>query len=147
VRSDIRNKLTKIAGTALLVVAAGTGCSGQGTDQPGGPDGVSPNVASSTTFCDNEPGASTGVTIAWDVTYQYSDNSPLDFSEIQGYKVYFGTQTKQYNNVIFVDDPAMTSCAIPVSSSDSTSTYYVAMTVVTKDGLESDYSNEIVRSI
>lgn len=143
---DFRNKLIKVAGTALLIIAAGTGCSGQGTDQPG-LGGVNPNVASSTTFCDNEPNATTGVTIAWDVPYQYSDNSPLDFSEIQGYKVYFGTQTKQYNNVIFVDDPAMTSCAIPVNTSDSTSTYYVAMTVVTKDGLESDYSNEIVRSI
>jgi hypothetical protein len=88
--------------------------------------------------------ATSGIEIAWDLPIEYSDNSPLYFSDIDGFRIYFGTEPKRYNNVISISDPAMTSCSLPVNTSD---TYYITMTIVTKDGLESDYSNEIIRTI
>lgn len=137
IRFNISSKLIIIG----LIFASFSGCGADGTV---GPDTSTSTSSVGAVFCNNGAGASSGITVAWDVPTEYSDNSPLYFSDIDGLRIYFGTEPKRYNHIISINNPAMTSCSIPVSASD---TYYIAMTVVTKDGRESDYSNEIVRSL
>jgi hypothetical protein len=124
----------------ILFIVNLYGCGADNASEPSG--SITPAVS---TFCGNtDVEAAADISIAWDTPFEYSDDSPLDFSDIDGYRIYFGNESKRYNNIIRISDPAITSCSIPVESSD---TYYISMTVVTKDGLESDYSNEIIRTI
>jgi hypothetical protein len=140
IRVSLRSKLASIVLTFLSL--SGCGANNASVDSASISDGSLPVSASY--YCGSQAGTSNDITIAWDAPIEYSDKSPLYFSDISGFRIYIGTAPERYNHIISVNDPATTSCSIPVSASG---TYYIAMTVITKDGLESDYSNEVTRSL
>ena len=112
-------------------------CSGESNNDTGA-------IASVSTYCDGSTGSSAGISIAWDTPTKYSDNSNLDYSELQSYNIYYGTEPGNYTGFISIDDLTVNSCSVPASLSG---TYYIVMTVELKDGRESGYSNELVRII
>ena len=81
--------------------------------------------------------AAQDVTLAWDANEAQSDI-------VSGYRLYYGTASRQYAASNRVDAPQTTST---VSNLSEGSTYYFAVTAVTSGGLESDYSVEISYTI
>lgn len=81
-------------------------------------------------------GVSQSVSLAWDAPTTYTDGTPL--TAPAGYKVYYGTTSGHYTNVIDVHN--LTTCLI---NSLSPGTYFVAVTCYDSSGIESDFSNEI----
>jgi hypothetical protein len=78
-------------------------------------------------------------TIAWQAPQAKTDGSAL--ASLSGYRIHYGSASRAYSNVVAVSDPALTRYVI---RDLAPGTYYVAMTAVAADGLESDYSIETV---
>jgi len=88
--------------------------------------------------------SATGVaTLAWTPPTEYSDHSIL--SDLAGYYVYYGNSTGNYNHRIKVTNPGLTEFVI--ENLVVNSTYYFAVTAINSTGIESDYSNEVIRTI
>ncbi len=97
----------------------------------------------------NNTGGNTGggiysIQVTWDQPTTYSDDAPLNTSDIASYRIYYGTASGNYSNVVNTTDPAVTTWDI---TNLAAGTYYITVTVVLNDGRESGYSNEISRSI
>jgi hypothetical protein len=74
------------------------------------------------------------VTLAWDAATD---------TGLAGYKIYYGTQTKQYS--YYIDAGNLTAIIVPDLTAGQT--YYFAATAYNSDGTESDYSNEVIYSL
>ena len=74
------------------------------------------------------------VALAWD---------PSTDPSVTGYKVYYGTASRTYTNMI----AAGSATSVIVSNLVSGVTYYFAATTYTADGMESDYSAEAAYSL
>jgi len=84
---------------------------------------------------------STGsASLAWDAPTTYVDGTPA--TGPAGYKVYYGTASRTYTHII--DVKTAQSCTI---NSLAHSTYYFAITAYDTSGIESDYSDEISKTI
>jgi hypothetical protein len=70
------------------------------------------------------------VTLAWD---------PNSETDLAGYRLYYGTTSRSYQNTIDVGNATST----PVSDLQKGATYYFAVTAYNDSGIESDYSNEV----
>ena len=79
------------------------------------------------------------ISISWVQPSENVDGSPL--VDLAGYRIYYGTESRNYENSIDVSDPAATSHAFSAVSGD----YFVTMTAFDRDGNESTFSNEILR--
>jgi fibronectin type 3 domain-containing protein len=101
------------------------GCGGGG----GGGSSSNNTGSSNTGNTSNSEGAGT-ISLAWDANTS---------SGIAGYKVYYGTSSGNYPDVINVGDTA----TYTVSNLQSGHTYYLAVTDYDTSGNESGYSNEI----
>jgi hypothetical protein len=109
------------------VITGETGTSG-GTDQPPvAGDGTGQTVV-------------TNVVLAWDMPTTYVDGTPL--TNLAGFKVYYGTASGVYPQVIDVRD--MTTYS---SGTLGPGTYYFAVTSYDSYGSESEFSNEISTTI
>jgi len=75
--------------------------------------------------------AGESVTLAWDPSAQ---------SNVIGYRLYYGTFSRNYTASNRVDAPATISTAANLVGGR---TYYFAVTAIDSDGLESDYSAEV----
>jgi len=84
--------------------------------------------------CGAQPVTNASVDLAWD-TYT---NQP----GITGFKLYYGHETGLYTNSIFVPGGNSTNATIPGLDLDTT--YYIAATAIGTNGLESEFSNEVV---
>src|SRR5688572_1051403 len=73
------------------------------------------------------------VTLAWDANSE---------TNLVGYKLYFGTSSRQYTNVSNLGNVLSTSVTLLEGS-----TYYFAVTAVNALGIESDYSAEVSQNI
>ncbi len=80
------------------------------------------------------------VSLAWDMPTTYVDGTPL--TDLAGFKVYCGTASGVYPQVIDVRD--MTSYT---SGALGPGTYYFAVTAYDSYGSESEFSNEISATI
>ncbi|OFZ10703.1 MAG: hypothetical protein A2Z20_12700 [Bdellovibrionales bacterium RBG_16_40_8] len=78
------------------------------------------------------------VTLTWDAPTTNTDGSPL--SDLAGYKVYYGGQSKVYATTIDTADMVNNSYGI---SGLAPNTYYFAVTAYDSSNNESDYSNEV----
>ncbi len=88
-----------------------------------------------------EPGTFTR-DISWVAPSLREDNStPIALSEIDGYRVYYGTAAGDYQLQIDIDDSSITGYTLNLYSGV---TWYVVMTTVDTDGRESLYSDEII---
>lgn len=72
--------------------------------------------------------------------------SPNPESNLAGYKIYYGTETRMYTASVDVGLPATVDGRVPASLSGFIPgiTYYFAATAYDTDGFESDYSTEVV---
>jgi hypothetical protein len=82
------------------------------------------------------------VTLNWSPPTENTDGSPL--TDLAGYRLYFGKNSRQYDNEIQIDSPGITTYVVDNLSPD---TYYFAATAVNSEGMESPYSGEAVRTV
>ncbi|MEM8767352.1 MAG: LamG-like jellyroll fold domain-containing protein, partial [Pseudomonadota bacterium] len=81
------------------------------------------------------------VALRWQAPTENVDGSPL--TDLAGYRIYYGTDSRSYGNTVEVSDPGSTEASFTAPSGD----YYVTMTALDAEGNESAYSNEIVKAV
>ncbi len=86
------------------------------------------------------------VTLSWDAPTTMTDGSPLNPStDVSMYKIYYGTASNTYTQVVNVSNPGTTT--ITQTLSLPAGTYFFVVTDVDASGLESDYSNEVTKTL
>jgi len=60
-----------------------------------------------------------------------------------GYRIHIGTDSREYTRRIRVWDPAVSTRSIQLPPGS----YFIAMTTLDQDGVESRYSNEVIRKV
>src|SRR5690606_17688356 len=81
-------------------------------------------------------------TLSWTAPTQRTDGTPLD--DLAGYKVYWGTESRDYTESVQIDNSGVTTYVV---ENLGPGTYYFALTALSSDGFESDYSNEASKTI
>jgi len=76
-----------------------------------------------------------------DVPTTYDDGSPLNFSDLAGYKIYYGPASGNYTSNITAENMNVTS--EQVTNLTKGQAYYLAVTAYDIYGIESGYSNEV----
>jgi hypothetical protein len=97
------------------------------------------DTASLTPFSINTLSSLHNVSIAWEAPTENIDGD--DIENITGYKVMYGKASEEYDHVITITDPNMTSTM--VSNLERTD-YYFSMKTTTLNGIESDFATEYV---
>lgn len=80
------------------------------------------------------------VSLAWYAPTEHIDGSPL--IDLSGYRLYVGSSQRTYTQVFDIGNTSTYTL-----SNLAAGTYYIAVTVYTSTGAESDYSNEIFTTI
>ena len=83
---------------------------------------------------------------AANITLTWNRNTEPD---IAGYKIFYGTQSKTYSNVITINDNAKepSHCQYTIYGLQEGQTYYIALKALDLNGNTSSYSNEVIASI
>lgn len=79
-------------------------------------------------------------TLSWSAPTQNEDGTTL--TDLAGYKIYYGTSSRNYTNEILIENPSVTTFVV---DNLSPNTYYFAATALDASGDESRYSGEAVR--
>jgi hypothetical protein len=87
----------------------------------------------------NAPGAGTA-SLSWTAPATNDDGSAL--TDLAGYKVYYGTAPGSYSKS-FTVTPGTTYTITGLAPG----TYYIAVTAYNTTGMESEYSNEVTKTI
>jgi len=91
------------------------------------------------------PGVSVGTaSLSWNAPLYRADGQPLSPGEIQGYRIYYGTATGNYDNTLDVTDGSVRSFVV---SNLPLGIYYFVLTTLDLNGRESTYSNEAVKTV
>jgi hypothetical protein len=77
------------------------------------------------------------LTLSWTPPTQNEDGTPL--TNLAGYRIRFGMQSGNYPSTINLTNPGLTSYVL---SGLAAGTYYVVISAVNQNGVESPYSNE-----
>ncbi|MEX2123377.1 MAG: putative Ig domain-containing protein [Woeseia sp.] len=85
-----------------------------------------------------EAAGPTSYTVSWTPPALNDDGTPL--SDLAGYRIYYGTVSGEYNEVVEVNSPGITSYQIDNLSSGI---YFLVMTSVNSADVESVYSGEL----
>jgi hypothetical protein len=133
-RSTPESLLRLILG--ILTAAAMSGCvveekSSQASFADGAAGGT--DTGGSTT-------ATGSFSLSWTAPVTRSDGSPMSLAEINGYKVYYGSNEGDYPNSIDINDGATTTTTV---SEVPVGDYYVVMTTYDSDGRESTQSGVV----
>jgi len=80
------------------------------------------------------------VALSWVAPTENVDGTAL--TDLAGYRIYYGSTSRSYSDMVQVGDPAATSHTLNLASGD----YYIAMTALDAEGNESSYSNEVIKS-
>jgi len=80
------------------------------------------------------------IELSWVAPEENVDGSAL--TDLAGYRIYYGTMSRSYSDMVELGAPAATSHTLTLASGD----YYVAMTALDGDGNESGYSNEVIKT-
>jgi hypothetical protein len=129
--------INKKAGFVLLVSLIITSLFGCG--------GGSSNLDASTS---SNQSATEGVvlTLAWDAPTTNTDGSSLNpATDLSLYKIYYGTASLTYSQVVSVANPGTTTISKTLNLSPGT--YYFSVTTVDTSGQESGYSNEVIKTL
>ena len=96
--------------------------------------------------CSGGDGGSTlaSPTLSWVAPSDREDGSGLSLSEIAGYRVYYGVEPGNYQSYIDVNDGSAVQAQL---SEIPAGIYFVALTTIDVDGLESTYSSEVIVTI
>lgn len=92
-----------------------------------------------------------GAMLSWDPPTTNMDGTVVN--DLAGYKIYWGISSGVYQNIVTA--PICNNCPVPVAGATERScvtlspgaTYYFAVTAYDIDGNESDYSNEVSKTI
>ena len=82
--------------------------------------------------------------LSWVAPSEREDNSGLSLSEIAGYRIYYGTESGNYQSQIDVNDGSAVDAQI---FGIPRGTYYIALTTIDVDGRESAYSAEVIVTV
>jgi len=85
-------------------------------------------------------GGTETATLSWDVPTTNTDGT--DLTDLAGYKIYYGTSPGTYDSAIDVADVATYTI-----TDLSPATYYFVVTAYDEAGNESNYSNEVSKTI
>lgn len=95
-------------------------------------------------------GTPNSATLSWDAPITSADGTPL--TDLMGYKVYYGAGSGNYTEIIDVgsascqDINGQTECTTTVGNL-SAGDYYFVVTAYDTSGNESNYSNEVSKTI
>ena len=126
-----KSNMKKLA-LILLILIAGlflTACGGGG----GGSSGDSRTTS----------GTTNRVTLSWAAPTTRSDGSFLPVTELQGYRVYYGTSAGSLSMLVDLNDD-ITEFTVDMLP---TGNYYFAVTAYDSDGTESGFSNLINKDV
>ena len=82
--------------------------------------------------------------LSWVAPSAREDDSALSLSEIAGYRIYYGTESGDYQSKLEVNDSSAAQAQI---SGIGPGTYFIALTTVDTDGRESSFSTEAVVTV
>ena len=82
------------------------------------------------------------VTLTWSPPVQNDDGSPL--TDLAGYRIYYGTQSGNYSEVIEIDNPGISTYVV---ENLPPATYFFSSTAFNEALVESAYSNEATRLV
>ena len=82
------------------------------------------------------------VTLEWVPPEANTDGSAL--SDLAGYVIYWGTEPGVYDQRVTIDNAGLTAYVV---DGLKPATYYFSATAFNSAGMESDYSNEVARSV
>ena len=80
------------------------------------------------------------VQLDWTPPSEREDSSPLD--GLSGYRIYYGTQSGVYENREDLSNGGLTSYVL---ENLAIGTWYIAISAIDNNGVESDLSNEVVK--
>ena len=86
--------------------------------------------------------ATGSVTLSWTPPTRNTDGTPL--TDLAGYKIYYGTGPGTYPNEVPVDNPGLTTFVV---ENLAPNTYYFVSTSINDADVESDFSNEAVKTV
>ena len=89
------------------------------------------------------PGAVGSATLSWTIPIEREDESPL--TNLAGFNVYMGIAAGLYTDEFKIDNPTVNIYI--VEQLDPGTTYYFVVTAFDSDQLESDFSNEVSKTI
>lgn len=119
---------------AILGLSSLYACGGGGSASPSGVDSAPlTNIVAEMT-----------IGLSWLAPVEREDGHALALNEIVGYRIYYGTSSGVYENSVLVEDAGTNSLdidGIPVG------TWYLVVTTLDADGLESAYSAEVVKEV
>ena len=86
---------------------------------------------------------STGTALmSWTPPTENTDGSQLD--DLAGYRIHYGTSPGSYNTTIDIDNPGLSSYLIEGLAN---SVWYFSMTAVNAPGIESEFLQEVSKTI
>jgi hypothetical protein len=84
--------------------------------------------------------------LTWDAPTTNTDGSSLNpLTDLSIYKIYYGTASQTYTQMVSVTNPGITTITKTLNLSPGT--YYFTVTTVNISGQESSYSNEVIKTI
>lgn len=122
---SLRRGTIRLSLLALMILVLSS-CGNGGGSETGSVSGGSSNVAK----------------LSWDPPTTNADGTSWD--ELAGYKIYYGTSSGNYTEMIDINDPQDTEYTIV---SLAFGTYYFAATAYDTSGNETDFSNEVSKTI
>ena len=93
-----------------------------------------------TTITSSAGGPTGSATLAWDAPTTNVDGTPI--AGLAGFKIYYGTASGTYTGI--VDVGSVTNYAI---NNLAVGTYYFSVTAYDSVGSESDFSNEVSKTV
>jgi hypothetical protein len=84
------------------------------------------------------------ISLSWVAPAEREDGNPISMSEIAGYRVYYGTSQGDYSGQV---DIAESSTMQATLNNLPSGTYYIVVTTYDVAGLESGYSEEVVKTV
>lgn len=102
-----------------------------------------PAITQSATYnitCEWEVGGS--ATLSWTPPTQNTDGSAL--TDLDGYKIYWGTASGDYQSNVAIDNPGITTYVVDGLSSG---TWFFVATALNELGVESQFSNEAMKAV
>jgi len=111
-----------------------------------GGDGGVGSTGNHSGLISNPDGSIAALSLSWAAPSEREDNTGLSLSEIAGYRIYYGTETGNYQNQFEVNDGSAEHAQI-VNVPPSSGAYYLVMTTIDTEGRESSYSSELVITV
>jgi hypothetical protein len=131
--------------SAAQISAVNTTVFAQGDAGIAPPPGTAPPLSTTPPPGTTPPPTSTAnssLTLRWTAPVARTDGSPLSLSEIDGYRIYYGTGKGNYNRQHVLANGSATSATI---NNINNGTYFLVMTSYDNNGLESARSGEVTK--